>query len=92
MCCEAREAKGLRGGPPARARAGRPAACCMHTSIVVLRAPSGQMRGRRQVLEIGFHAGGSARAMLSARGDVRVTSVDIARHGHEEAFAAHTRR
>jgi hypothetical protein len=45
-----------------------------------------------EILEIGFHAGGSARAFLSARGDVRVTSVDIGRHGHEEAFWHHTRR
>ena len=50
------------------------------------------MNRHRQVLEVGFHAGASARAFLSARGDVRVTSVDIGRHGHEEAFWHHTRR
>jgi len=37
----------------------------------------------RQVLEIGFHAGLSARAFLSARADLRMVSFDIGRHGHE---------
>jgi len=37
----------------------------------------------RQVLEIGFHAGLSARAFLSARADVSMLSFDIGRHGHE---------
>jgi hypothetical protein len=37
----------------------------------------------RRVLEIGFHAGLSARAFLSARADVQMVSFDIGRHGHE---------
>jgi hypothetical protein len=37
----------------------------------------------RSVLEIGFHAGLSARAFLSARADVSMVSFDIGRHGHE---------
>jgi hypothetical protein len=37
----------------------------------------------RQLLEIGFHAGLSARAFLSARADVSMLSFDIGRHGHE---------
>ena len=37
----------------------------------------------RDVLEIGFHAGLSARAFLSARDNIKMVSFDIGRHGHE---------
>ena len=42
----------------------------------------------RDICEVGFNAGHSAAAFLAANRDARVTSFDLAAHGHTEAAAA----